>query len=194
MLDTLECVTPKDSPVRHRVEHIETLPTDQVHRFAQLGVVASMQPTHATDYTKADHTDNWSERLGDERADNGWRCRDIREAGGVVTLGSDWPVAPYDPRGVLAAAQLRRPADRPDLAPVGPAQALTARQALSGYTRAPAIAAGMEATAGRLASSYLADLTVWGDDPLVVPPQELPHTPIRMTIVDGRICHRGDEG
>lgn len=194
VLDTLERVTPKDSPVRHRVEHIETLPTDQVHRFAQLGVVASMQPTHATDYTKADHTDNWSERLGDERADNGWRCRDIREAGGVVTLGSDWPVAPYDPRGVLAAAQLRRPADRPDLAPVGPAQALTARQALSGYTRAPAIAAGMEATAGRLASSYLADLTVWGDDPLVVPPQELPHTPIRMTIVDGRICHRGDEG
>lgn len=194
VLDTLECVTPKDSPVRHRVEHIETLPTDQVHRFAQLGVVASMQPTHATDYTKADHTDNWSERLGDERADNGWRCRDILEAGGVVTLGSDWPVAPYDPRGVLAAAQLRRPADRPDLAPVGPAQALTARQALSGYTRAPAIAAGMEATSGRLASSYLADLTVWGDDPLVVPPQELPHTPIRMTIVDGRICHRGDEG
>lgn len=194
VLDTLERVTPSGSAVRHRVEHIETLPTDQVHRFAQLGVVASMQPTHATDYTKADHTDNWSERLGDLRADDGWRCRDIWDAGGVVTLGSDWPVAPYDPRGVLAAAQLRRPAGSPDAAPVGPAQALTALQALSGYTRAPAYAAGMENSTGRIAAGYLADLTVLAEDPIAVPPEDLPHVPVRMTIVDGRILHRSEAG
>lgn len=192
VLDTLERVTPRDSSVCHRVEHIETLPTDQVHRFAQLGVIASMQPTHATDYTKADHSDNWSARLGDARADHGWRCRDIRDAGGVVTLGSDWPIAPYDPRGVLAAAQLRRPAGRTDVAPVGPAQALTALQALSGYTRAPAYAAGTEQSTGRVAAGYLADLTVLAEDPVAVPPQELPHVPVRMTIVDGRIRYRNE--
>ena len=193
VLDTLERVTPSDSTVRHRVEHIETLPTAQVHRFAQLGVIASMQPTHATDYTRADHTDNWSERLGDARADDGWRCRDIWDAGGVVALGSDWPIAPYDPRGVLAAAQLRRPAGKPDAAPVGPAQALTAFQALSGYTRAPAYAAGMEGSTGRVAAGYLADLTVLAEDPIAVPAEDLPHIPVRMTIVDGRIRHRNTD-
>lgn len=192
VLDTLERVTPRDSPVRHRVEHIETLPTDQVRRFAQLGVVASMQPTHATDYTRADHTDNWSERLGDARADDGWRCRDIRDAGGVVALGSDWPIAPYDPRGVLAAAQLRRPAREPDAAPVGPAQALTALQALFGYTRAPAHAASTERSSGRVAAGFLADLTVLAEDPLAVPPEDLPHVAVRLTVVDGRICHRSE--
>lgn len=192
VLDTLERVTPSDSPVRHRVEHIETLPTDQVHRFAQLGVVASMQPTHATDYTRADHTDNWSERLGDARANDGWRCRDIRDSGGVVTLGSDWPIAPYDPRGVLAAAQSRRSPGRPDAAPVGPAQGLTALQALSGYTRAPAHVAGMERLTGRVAAGFLADLTVLAEDPLLVPPEDLPGIAVRMTIVDGRICHRDE--
>ena len=170
----------------------ETLPTDQVHRFGQLGVIASMQPTHATDYTKADHSDNWSERLGDARADDGWRCRDIWNAGGVVALGSDWPIAPYDPRGVLAAAQLRRPALSPDTAPVGPAQALTALQALAGYTRAPAHAAGLEESTGRVAAGYLADLTVLADDPLAIPAADLPHVPVRMTVVDGRIRHRDD--
>lgn len=66
VLDTLASVVPAGSRVRHRIEHIETLPSDQVPRFAELGVVASMQPSHATDYTRADHSDNWSRRLGDE--------------------------------------------------------------------------------------------------------------------------------
>lgn len=61
----------------------------------------------------------------------------------MLCLGSDWPIAPFDPRGVMAAARLRRPAARPDLAPVGPGQALSAAQALHGYTAAPAVAAGV---------------------------------------------------
>ncbi|MFE3288330.1 amidohydrolase, partial [Streptomyces sp. NPDC059233] len=73
--------------VRHRVEHIETVPDDTLRRFAELGVVASMQPTHCCDFTRADHTDNWSRRLGEERASRAWRCRDLRDAGAVVVLG-----------------------------------------------------------------------------------------------------------
>ena len=188
VLDTLAKVVPAGSPVRHRVEHIETLPSDQVPRFAELGVVASMQPTHAAYYTRADHSDNWSTRLGGERADRAWRCRDLLEADAVLTLGSDWPIAPFDPRGVLAAAQLRRPAERPDLGPVGPGQALTARQALHGYTTAPALTAGDPS--GRIAPGYRADLTAFAANPLRTPAADLPGVPILLTAVDGIIRHR----
>jgi predicted amidohydrolase YtcJ len=190
VLDTLAEVVPAGSGVRHRIEHIETLPADQVRRFGQLGVVASMQPTHATDYTRADHSDNWSRRLGDERADRAWRCRDILDAGAIVTLGSDWPIAPFDPRGIMAAAQLRRPAARPDLAPVGPDQALTAAQALYGYTVAPVRTAGEEHVGGRIAPGYRADLTAFAADPLHTPAADLPDVPILLTAVDGVIRYR----
>jgi len=192
VLDTLAAVVPAGSPVRHRIEHIETLPSDQVPRFAELGVVASMQPSHATDYTRADHSDNWSRRLGAERADRAWRCRDILDAGAVLTLGSDWPIAPFDPRVVMAAARLRRPAARPDLAPVAPAQALTAAQALHGYTVAPAVTAGDGQVSGRIAAGYRADLTAFAADPVRTPAQDLPGVAIVLTAVDGVVRYRAD--
>jgi predicted amidohydrolase YtcJ len=190
VLDTLAKVIPAGSTVRHRIEHIETLPSDQVPRFAELGVVASMQPTHATDYTRADHSDNWSRRLGEERADRAWRCRDILQAGAILALGSDWPIAPFDPRRTLAAAQLRRPADRPDVDPVRPDQALTARQALYGYTTAPALTANTGHLNGRIAPGYRADLTAFAANPLRTPGSDLPAVPITYTVVDGTIRHR----
>ena len=107
VLDALEGL-PRTRGGPHRIEHIETLPTELVGRFLRQGVVASMQPTHCTHFTRADHSDNWSARLGPERADRAWRCRDLRDAGVPLVLGSDWPVAPFDPRHVLADAQLRR--------------------------------------------------------------------------------------
>ena len=190
VLNTLAAVVPAGSRVRHRIEHIETLPSDQVPRFAELGVVASMQPSHATDYTRADHSDNWSRRLGPLRAGRAWRCRDLVDAGAVLALGSDWPIAPYDPRGVMAAARLRRPASRPDLAPVGPDQALTGEQALYGYTAAPAVAAGTRG--GRVAAGCLADLTAFGADPCRTPAQELPGVAVLLTVVDGVVRFRAD--
>jgi predicted amidohydrolase YtcJ len=171
--------------VRHRVEHIETLPDDDVARFGRLGVVASMQPTHATDYTRADHSDNWSRRLGTERANRAWRCADILAGGAVLTLGSDWPIAPFDPRVVLAAAQLRRPPARPDLGPLNPGQALTAEQALEGYTRGPAWAARLEHEAGAVRDGFRADLTVLAADPVEVSAEELPSVPVTHTVVGG---------
>lgn len=189
VLDTLAKVVPPGSAVRHRIEHIETLPDSQVPRFAELGVVASMQPSH-TRYTRADHSDNWSRRLGDQRASRAWRCRDILQSGAVLTLGSDWPIGPYDPRGVIAEAQLRRPADRPDLGPVGPGQALTPGQALAGYTTAPAVTASAGHQGGRIAPGYRADLTAFAASPLHTPPADLPGVPITLTAVDGIIRHR----
>lgn len=176
--------------VRHRVEHIETVPDDTVARFTELGVVASMQPTHCCDFTRADHTDNWSRRLGEERAGRAWRCRDLADAGATVVLGSDWPIAPYPPLGVMAGARHRRPTRDLTRPPHGPEQALTALQALRGMTTHAAYAAGEEQEAGRLALGQRADLTVLGDDPLRVPDNELADVPVVLTVVDGLVTHR----
>src|SRR5699024_11091441 len=85
-LDSLEAA--ERTTVRHRVEHIETVGRAQIDRFAPLGVVASMQPAH-TAYARADQSDAWSRRLGPDRARRAWRCRDLRDAGAALVLGSD---------------------------------------------------------------------------------------------------------
>jgi predicted amidohydrolase YtcJ len=174
----------------HRIEHLETLPAELVPAFVRQNVVASMQPTHCSRYVVAAQTDNWSVRLGPRRARRAWRCRDLHEAGVPVALGSDWPVAPFDARAVLADAQLRRPAGRPGIAPVVPAQALTARMALQGYTTHAAHAAGASRRSGRIAPGLLADLTAFTVDPLRADPDELAHAPIAMTVVAGSVVHR----
>lgn len=175
---------PPGSRRRHRIEHIETIPDELIPLFARYDVVASMQPAHATEFTRADRSDNWSRRIGEERAGRGWRCRDLLDAGATLVLGSDWPVAPFDPRPILAAAQLRRAPGRPDAEPVGPAQALTAQQALHGYTAAPAAAIG-DRRGGAVAVGMRADLTVWADDPVGCGPDALAELPIRLTMTDG---------
>lgn len=194
VLDSVERARAGGGPagVRHRVEHIETVPDDTLRRFAELGVIASMQPTHCCDFTRADHTDNWSRRLGEERASRAWRCRDLGDAGATVVLGSDWPIAPFPPLGVMAGARHRRPSRDLTLAPHGPGQALTALEALRGMTTAPAYAAGAEHEAGRLAPGFRADLTVFAADPLTTAATDLPELPVLLTVLAGRPTHRAD--
>ncbi|MHB9756482.1 amidohydrolase [Streptomyces sp. BYX5S] len=171
----------------HRIEHIESLPDDLLDRFAKLGVVASLQPVHGTRHTRADGTDNWSRRIGPDRAARGWRTRDLLDHGAVVALGSDWPIGPGDPRTALADCQLRRPVEAPDTAPVQPSQALTAREAYTGMTWAAARTAGTEHEQGRIAPGYLADLTVLAADPLALTPEEQAANPVLATVVAGDV-------
>lgn len=180
--------------LRHRIEHIETIPDDLVETFARLPFTASMQPTHCTEYTMPDHSDNWSTRLGPIRAGRGWRIGDLRAAGVRVALGSDWPIADYDPRGILAAAQLRRRGGAPDRVPISPEQAISARMALEGYTTHAAWSVAEDDVAGTLEVGKRADLTGFSVDPLVAPPDELVDAPMVLTVVDGAVSHRGAEG
>ncbi|MGA4848480.1 amidohydrolase [Streptomyces sp. G5(2025)] len=167
----------------HRIEHIETVPDDTVPRFAELGVIASMQPPH-TAYTRADHSDEWSKRLGDARAARAWRMRNLRDAGAYVALGSDWPIAHYDVREVLATARSPRGA-----ASHGPG--LTGLMALEGCTTHAAVAAGEAGVAGRVAPGCRADLTAFGLDPVVAGADEVAAAPVFLTVVGGRVAHRG---
>ncbi len=191
VLDVLAGLAPAtDAPsAPHRLEHLETLPDDLVGRIAASGVTASMQPTHCTHFVEADGSDNWSVRLGAERAGHGWRVRDLLDAGALVVLGSDWPVAHYDARAIMAAAQLRRPVEHDGAAPVGPDQALSPAQALAGYTRAPALATA-DARRGAIRVGAAADLTAVGTDPLAAPPADLAAAPVVLTVVDGVPVHR----
>ncbi|KUM90815.1 MULTISPECIES: amidohydrolase [Streptomyces] len=182
VLDTVESLGP-DARLAHRVEHIESVPSEMVTRFAQLGVIASMQPPHS-DYTRADHRDEWSRRLGGPRAARAWRLRDLRDAGAVVALGSDWPIAHHDARAVLATAR----------SPRGAAAArtgLTGLQALEGCTTHAALAAGEADVAGRIAVGFRADLTALAIDPVTAPADEVAHAPVQLTITGGHIAHRG---
>lgn len=169
----------------HRVEHIETVGDATVRRFAELGVAASMQPIHGTHHTRADRSDNWSVLLGPERASRGWRCRDIRAAGAILALGSDWPVTPYDPRRMIADTVLRRPVERPGTAPVQPEQALTPREAFEGYTLHAARSVRHEHELGSIAPGKRAELTVLGADPFDTSPETYPGIEVVATYLDG---------
>lgn len=175
---------------RHRIEHIETIPDDLVKMFGTDAAAASMQPLHCTCFNSADRSDSWSQRLGDVRVDNGFRWNDIRAAGGVVALGSDWPIAPYDPRWIMADARLRRRFDRPQMEPIRPEQALSAVEALEGYTTHAALASGEETRRGRIAPGFDADLTVFGADPLAIEPEALGSVEVRSTVVAGEVVSR----
>ncbi|WP_380170507.1 amidohydrolase [Kineococcus sp. DHX-1] len=191
VLRTVAGLSTRTGPVvPHRIEHIETLPDDLVEEFARLDVTASMQPTHCTHFTKADHSDNWSRRLGKVRADRAFRTRDLRDAGARLALGSDWPVAPFDPRAVIADARLRRTAGRVEEEPVLPGQALTALMALEGYTTHAATAAGLGDRAGTVRAGARADLAAFGLDPLRADPDEFAQSPVHLTVVDGSVVHR----
>lgn len=174
--------------VRHRIEHIETVRPYDLHRFAAEGVVASMQAQHMM-WLDPDRTDNWSRRLGPERCDRAFPIRSLRESGAVVTLGSDWPVAHFDPRVGLAAARLRRPPGERGRAPYDD-EALDGLAALEGYTSAAAYTVGDDDRLGRIAPGYTADLTVLAEDPVSCDPDELPSLPVLLTVVDGEVTHR----
>lgn len=193
VLDAFDSLPPavrSDAPEAvHRIEHLETVPDALIEKFSRAGLVASMQPTHCTHYSRADQSDNWSTRLGTERANNAWRCADLRAAGTTLGLGSDWPIAPFEPLPILADAQLRRRAGHPGEQPVVPGQALTALQALEGYTSHAAKAAGEWAVSGSVTVGKRADFTVFDVDPLTVAPDDLAAARVLATFVDGRAQH-----
>lgn len=169
----------------HRIEHLETMTDETLEVFLSSGATASMQPTHCTLFIRADGSDNWSRRLGEERAGRGFRTRDIVRAGVPLALGSDWPVAPSDAVGILADAQLRRPHDEPDAVPINPSQALDAMDALRGFTVEPYRSIGQ--TGGVLTVGAAADITVLDRDPRTATPESIGEAAVLLTLVGGRV-------
>ncbi|HYO89749.1 MAG TPA: amidohydrolase [Candidatus Limnocylindrales bacterium] len=166
---------------RHRVEHVQLIHPQDVGRLAELDVIASMQPIHATsDYPVADKL--W----GAARAPFSYNPRLQLDRGVTVAFGSD---APFDMPGPLAgihAAVTRQRADGSP-GPLGwtPAARVTLEEAIRAYTTAPAYAAGRESELGRLRVGYRADLVVIDGDYLAANGEALLAARVRGTMVDG---------
>jgi predicted amidohydrolase YtcJ len=176
---------------RHRIEHIENAPASTVARFSPEGVTASMQPIHLR-WLRPDLADPWSQRLGAPRCAHAMPSGDISAAGANVVLGSDWPVAPFDPRLGFFAAQRRYAPDVEDHRPLGTSRALTGIETLAGYTVNAALATGRSADQGVLRVGAHADIVAWGDDPATCNPEDVTELPVHLTVVAGRIVHQTD--
>ena len=172
----------------HRIEHLECMADRDLGRMAAAGITASVQPLHMQ-WRHADGSDDWSARLGPERTQRAWRVRDMIRAGLLVALGSDWPVAQYDPRIGMAWARLRRTPGIPDAHVFEPDQVLTPTEALLGFTRWAAQAQG-DSDAGVIRVGARADLAIWDENPLLIDADTLPDLPVHATIMDGRATFR----
>ncbi|MBM3134177.1 MAG: amidohydrolase [Chloroflexi bacterium] len=169
--------------LRQRIEHVQLLHPADVGRLAALGVVASMQPIHATsDRYMADR--HWG-----ARSRYGYAWRSLLDAGTALAFGSDCPVETLDPLQGLYAAVTRQRADEPDAPAWYPAECLTPAEALRAYTVGAAYATGDEGRLGRIATGYLGDLVVLSQDVLAVPPAELLATKVDYTIFNGQVVH-----
>jgi predicted amidohydrolase YtcJ len=167
---------------RHRIEHVQLIHPDDVGRLAALGVIASMQPIHATsDYQMADRY--WGPS---ERVHWSYNARAQLDAGAHVAFGSDSPVESFEPfKGIHAAVTRRRADGSPSSEGWQSDARLTLDEALRGYTQGPAYAAGMENRLGMLAPGYLADLIVLDRDLYAIPPDDLLNVQVIGTMSGG---------
>ncbi|MER8404013.1 amidohydrolase [Mesorhizobium sp. M0185] len=170
---------------RHRVEHIEVTTAADVPRFAELGVIASMQPPHppgAMDFP----LEPTLSRIGRERWPLSYAWRTLKQAGAHVVFASDWPVSRIEPILGIQAAMLRKP-----WADGVPDQSFSLLEALAGYTVEGAYAEFMEHRKGRLKPGYLADLVVLSADIEATEPGLLHKVHPVSTICGGKITCQG---
>jgi len=172
---------------RHRIEHIETIDTADIPRFGALGVVASMQPYHAD--PEPAPRELFTSKIGPERASRGWAWRSIRQAGGRLAFGSDWPIVSFDPfLGINSAVNRTTPDGRPAGGWL-PQERLPLEEALAGYTSGSAWAAHQNRTKGTLEPGMLADVVVLDRDLFATPAAEIPNSRVQVTIVGGRVVY-----
>ena len=173
---------PRDA--RHRIEHIEVIAAPDIPRFAQLGVMASMEPIHADPGT----AEVWSNAVGPERLKYAFAWRSLEQAGAKLVFSSDWAAAiSIDPiRGLHSAVNRQTIEGQPPGGWVRE-QRVSVETALRAYTRAGAYASFEEKLKGTLEPGKLADVIVLSADPFGVPPAELHNCRVELTVFDGRV-------
>ena len=172
--------SPKD--LRFRIEHAQVLLPGDFDRFAKLGVIASMQPSHLlTDM-------NWAgARLGPDRSKYAYAWRSMLDHHILLAFGTDYPVESISPfRGLYAAITRKNEAGTMSFYPE---QKLTIAEALYAYTQAPAYGEFREFSKGRLEPGFLADFIVLDHDLMTATPDEILHTKVLRTVLGNKTVY-----
>lgn len=165
---------------RHRIEHLQVVAREDLATLGQSGVVASVQPTHATSDWP------WAEaRLGAERSQLAYAWQQVRATGARLALGSDFPVESVNPLWGLYAARTRQTRSGEPAGGWHPDERLTGLQALEGFTVGAAWASFAEARRGQLKPGADADFVVLSADPVDEPAAQLLEATVELTVVDG---------
>ena len=170
---------------RHRLEHIESVSREDIPRFGQLGIIASMQPYHANPNSNIFNV--WAVNLGPERASRAWSWKSIQDAGGRLAFGTDWPVVGLDPLPGLHTAMTRQTLEGEPAEGFVPEQRLSLNDALRAYTRGAAYAEYAETSKGKLEAGMVADVLIWDRDLFSVPVAQVKDASVARTLYDGQI-------
>lgn len=173
-----------DNPGRHRIEHAQTLTAEDIPRFAELDIIAAMQPTHATSDMY------WVEdRLGPERVRYAYTWRSLADSGARLALGSDFPVERVNPMLGIYAAVTRQ--DLKGWPPGGwySQEALSREEAVRGFTLDAAYSGFMEDKVGSLEAGKRADFVILDRNIFEVAVSEIPATRVLQTWLDGEIVY-----
>lgn len=185
VLDAYEAAfaaAPQSAALRPRIEHVQLLAPDDIPRFGKSGIVASMQPTHATSDMP------WAEdRVGPQRIAGAYAWRALADTGAHLAFGSDFPVESPDPlRGLYAAVTRQDDQGRPSDGWT-PAQRLDLATALAAFTKGAAWAAHQEKDLGVLVPGAWCDLTILDRDVTAAPATELLQAKVTATVIGGQV-------
>jgi predicted amidohydrolase YtcJ len=167
---------------RLRIEHAQHLLPSDIRRFAQLKVIASMQPYHCIDDGR------WAEkRIGPERAKTTYAFRSLLDSGAVLAFGSDWDVAPMEPLLGIYAAVTRRPLDGSRPGGWVPQEKVTVAEAVRAYTMGSAYASFEETIKGSIEEGKLADFVVLSEDIFHMDAAEIRNVKVDLTVLGGKV-------
>ena len=186
MLDLYEKIKKENSPWerRFRIEHAQHIRKEDLKRFAEIGVVASVQPYHCID------DGVWAEkRIGPERIKTTHPYRSLLKSGAVVAFGTDWPVAPLNPLFGIYAAVTRQTVDGKNPDGWIPEEKISVEDAIKCYTLNAAYASYEEKIKGSIEVGKLADFVVLSEDILSINPGKIKDVKVTMTIFDGEIVY-----
>ena len=175
----------KAENVRFRIEHAQHISAQDIPRFAELGVIPAMQAIHMS----SDRP--WAiERLGQARIEEGaYVWRKLLDTGAIIANGTDAPVEPVSPVASFYASVTRKTLAGEPEGGYEPSQKMTREEALKSYTIFPAFAAFEEDIKGTIEPGKLADFTVYSQDLMTVPEDQILDTEIEMTIVGGEVLY-----